>query len=123
MADRLAGHIEMTINGRPFAAKANMVIDPGVSAKPAVLDGKGKVIGYTEEHRAPTAKGTVTKTKSTHVTNDVLKADDGTIVFKSGDGTRWLFSEAWQSGGGSFAVESGEIDCEITGVTCTEIAP
>lgn len=122
MTDRIAGRVEFTINGRPLAAKADMVIDPGVPAKEAVLDGKGKVVGYKEIYRAPKATGTVVKTKTTNATEDVFKADDGTMVFVSGDGTRWVFTEAWHSGEGTFAAEAGELACEFSGVTCTEIA-
>ena len=118
---RIAGRVEFTANGRPYSARGDFVLDLGTPAREPVVDARGKVAGYKEVYRAPKATGTIIKTKNTNVTLDVLNMADATLVFIGGDDTKFMFSEAWHSGEGTYSMENGDIACEFSAKSATEI--
>lgn len=121
MTERVAGYFEVSANGRGFNATGSFTLDEGAPSKPAVLNSKGKVVGYAEEYRAPSIKGAIVKSSSLNLKRDLLDMDDATVTVIGADGTNYLLEGAWHSGAGELDLQTSQVQAEISARSCTEI--
>jgi hypothetical protein len=115
------GRVEFTVNGRPYDASANCVLDLGKPRKEPILNGKGEVVDYKVTYAAPSIKVSIIKSLNLHITQDILSAADATIVATDGDGKKYLLEGATHIGAGEYNFEDGMVSAEFSGSSATEI--
>lgn len=117
----IAGHLEITVNGKVLNAIGNFTLNLG-RPKREMMVGSDRVHGYSEMPQAPTISGEIRDGSALKVVNDILLMDDATIVAIAANGKKYLFESAVYTGDGAIETEEGKIKFECGAMSAEEIA-
>jgi len=121
MADqRVAGLIEVKVNGEIQAAKGSWSYNLGRPKREAVIGSDG-VHGYKETPQVAFIEGAITDRGNLDLAA-IASGRDSTVTLTLGNGKIVSLSEAWFAGDGTGTSEEGEIAVRWEGSNAEEVA-
>lgn len=119
MGNRLAGLLEVQVNGTLLQAKGNWTYNLGANKREAIV-GSDKVHGFKEMPQVPYIEGEVTDASSLDV-EELLRTDDATITLKLANGKVIVLRNAWYAADGTVGTEEANIQIRFEGLGAEEV--
>lgn len=119
MSNRLAGLLEVQVNGTLLQAKGNWTYNLGANKREAIV-GADRVHGYKELPQAPYIEGEVTDASDLDV-EALLRTDDATITLKLANGKVVVLRNAWYAADGNIQTEEANIQIRFEGKSAEEV--
>ena len=119
MSKRVAGLVEVAVNGTLYQAKGSFTYDLGAPKNEALV-GSDRVHGYKSMPKVPFIEGEFTDASDLDV-KALCEIDDATVTLKLANGKTIMLSEAWYAGDGQVATEDANIKVRFEGMRAEEI--
>lgn len=116
---RVAGLLEVQVNGNILQAKGSFDYNLGKNKKTAVV-GHDRVHGYKELPQVPYIEGEITDASDLDV-ESLMEASDVTITLKLANGKVILLESAWYAADGVVGTEEANIEVRYEGLRAEEI--
>lgn len=119
MSKRLAGLLELAINGTLYQAKGNFTYDLGIPKREAIV-GADRVHGYKEMAKTPFIEGEITDASDLNLAS-FFQIEGATVTLKLANGKTVMLREAWYAGDGKAQTEEANIEARFEGMSAEEI--
>lgn len=119
MSRRIAGLIEVAVNGTLYQAKGNFTYDLGLPQREALV-GSDKTHGYKETPKVAFIEGEFTDHSDLDLAG-LFSISDATVTLKLANGKTVMLSEAWYAGDGKAETEEANIKVRFEGMRAEEI--
>lgn len=119
MSKRIAGLLELSVNGTLYQAKGNFTYDLGAPKRDAIV-GADRVHGYKEVPKVAFIEGEVTDASDLDLSG-LFQIDDATVALKLANGKTIMLRQAWYAGDGQVQTEEANIKVRFEGMSAEEI--
>lgn len=119
MAQRVAGIIQVQINGEIYSAKGSWTVNIGAPKREAVV-GSDAVHGYKEMPQVPYVEGEITD-RGTLSMSRLFAVTDATVTVSMANGKVYVLHDAWWAGDGNLTTEESAIAVRFEGMAADEI--
>ncbi len=119
MSNRIAGLLEVAVNGTVYQAKGNYTYNLGKNKRDGIV-GADRVHGYKELPQLPYIEGEITDSSDLDVETLVL-VDDATLTLKLANGKIFVLRDAWYAATGDIQTEEANIAVRFEGKSAEEI--
>jgi hypothetical protein len=116
----IGGTLEIEVNGKQVNAEGDFTINLGRNKNEAVTGPSG-MYGFISTPQAPSLKGSIIKSDSTNIVEDILSIKGATIVATDATGKKYLFSDAMYCGDGEISPVEGKVQFEISSMQAEEV--
>lgn len=120
MAERVAGRMELTYNGKTVNAVGNFTFNLGQPKREGKV-GPDRFHGYSEMPQIPSCNGEIRDGSALDVTNEILNMKGATLVLETANGKKYLFEDAFYTGDGNGETEEGKFQFETQAASATEL--
>lgn len=120
MSNRVAGIIEVRVDGATYSAKGNFTYNIGRPKREGIA-GADKVHGYKDAVQIPFIEGEVTDRRSLDL-GKMVEIDNATVMLRLGNGKLIVLRQAWYAGEGTGNTEEGNIDFRFEGMSGEEVS-
>jgi len=115
---RIAGTLEVTINGSIVRWVGNLECSLGTDLKTAMQSTSG-TDGFKGEPQVPYIKGTIRHMPNLD-TRALLELEDATVTVRFANGKGFVLRNAWQSAVGVITTEEALVEIEFQGKSADE---
>lgn len=119
MGQRIAGLLQVKVDGQIYDAKGDWDYSLGLPKKEAVIGSNG-VQGYKETPQVPFIEGKFTD-RGTLDLGALAGIDDATVIAELANGKTVVLRSAWYAGEGKVNTAESEIDARFEGLSGEEI--
>lgn len=119
MSNRLAGLLEVAVNGTLLQVKGNYTYNLGKNKRESIV-GQDRVHGYKELPQSPFIEGEATDAPDLDV-EELLLHDDVTVTLKLANGKVIVLREAWYAADGDVGTEEANIQIRYEGKSAEEV--
>lgn len=120
MAQRIAGLIQLQVNGEIQDASGNFQYNLGEPKREAIVNAGGQTIGFKETGQTPFIEGEIID-RGTIDVKALVKGKDLTVTLTLGNGKLVSLHEAWYAGDGTVGSEEAKIQVRWEGTSAEEI--
>jgi hypothetical protein len=117
---RIAGILQLQINGEVFLAKGNFTTNLGAPMREPII-GADRVHGYKETPQVPFIEGEITDNGSLDRSR-LLNTTDATVTLDQANGKLFILRSAWYAGEGSMNTDEANMPCRFEGMGAEEVA-
>lgn len=119
--NRLAGIINLEINGEVFDLAGDFTYNPGANKREALL-GPGRVDGYKSAPQVPFIEGTIRDSRDLDV-KALLELKDVTVTLTLANDKTVMVRDAWQAAEGDVGTAEADIQVRFEGKSFEEVKP
>jgi hypothetical protein len=120
MAARIAGVLELQVNGEIHAAKGDFTVNLGAHKRSGIKGSDGRLHGFREEPQLSYLEGKITVLGTT-VVSTILNLIDATATLKLANGKTYVFRNAYYAGDGNITTGEAEMDFRLECESAEEI--
>lgn len=113
MAQRLAGIIQVQVDGQIYRAKGAFTYNPGSPKKEAII-GSDAVHGFKETPQIAFIEGEFTDGSDINILN-LTTIEDATVTIDLANGKMFVLHEAYYAGDGTVSTDEGNIGVRFEG--------
>jgi hypothetical protein len=120
MAAKIAGVIEVQVNGEVYAAKGDFTYNLGVHKREGIMGADGRLHGFKETPQIAHLEGKLTDRNSFDV-KALLNLQNATVTVRLANSKAVVFRSAYFAGEGNVTTGEAEIDFRIESESAEEV--
>ena len=120
MTQRIAGLIQIKVNGVTQDAKGEFTAGYGTPKRTAIVGSDGKIHGFKEEGQVPYVEGTITDRGSLDL-KALFNGTGQTVTADIGNGKTVVLRDCWYAGPAELKTAESEVDVRWEGGSLNEV--